>query len=430
MSKASIGDEIFRLVSRLFPINRSLTGNGVRETLEIIREVAPQLNIHEIPSGTKVFDWEVPDEWNVREAWLEDPDGNRIADFRNHNLHLVGYSVPVDKTLSLAELQSHLYSLPGQPNAIPYVTSYYSRNWGFCLPHKEREKLKPGMYRAYIDASLEPGSLTYGEIVLPGETTKEVFLSTYVCHPSMANNELSGPCVTAYLARWLGELPSRRHTYRIVYVPETIGSIAYLSRHLNHLRDKVVAGFNISCVGDDRAYSYLPSRAGDTLADRAALHVLKHLAPAYKAYTYCDRGSDERQYCAPGIDLPIATIMRTRYGDYPEYHTSLDDLTVVSASGLEGGFNVLQRAIEALEADAVPNSTILGEPQMSKRGLRPTVGTKSSYGAAQRTMMNFWVYCDGTRSLLEIADVIGAPIWEVVPIYKELKQAGIITDSP
>lgn len=425
-SAVSAGNEIFQLVSRLFPLNRSLTGNGVRETLRIIQEMLPGLKTYEIPTGTKVFDWVVPNEWNVRQAWLEDPDGLRIADFAKHNLHLVGYSVPVDVQLSLAEMQRHLHSLPEQPDAIPYITSYYSPNWGFCLRHKDRKNMKSGLYHAYIDASLQSGSLTYGELVLPGETEKEVFLSTYVCHPSMANNELSGPCVTTYLAKWLSELPARRYTYRIVFVPETIGSIAYLSRHLDHLRKNVVAGFNVTCIGDDRCYSYLPSRQGDTLSDRAALHVLRHLAPDFKRYTFCDRGSDERQYCAPGVDLPIATIMRSRYGDYPEYHTSLDDLTVVTPSGLAGGFNALQKAIEVLENDARPKSTIIGEPQMGKRGLRPTVGTKTSYDAAQRTMMNLWVYSDGKRSLLEIADVIGVPVWELVPIYEQLKQHGIL----
>jgi aminopeptidase-like protein len=417
---------MFQLASRLFPINRSLTGDGVRETLRIIREILPALEIHEVPSGAEAFDWVIPDEWNVREAWLEGPDGVRIADFAVHNLHLVGYSVPVDVRLTLEELQAHLHSRPEQPDAIPYVTSYYSRAWGFCLRHQDRLQLKPGTYHAYIDASLQPGFLTYGELVLPGRSENEVLLSTYVCHPSMANNELSGPCVTTFLAKWLSGLSSRRYTYRIVFVPETIGAIAYLSRHLAHLKQHVAAGFNITCVGDERCYSYLPSRAGGTLSDRAALHVLKYLAPDFKRYTFCDRGSDERQYCAPGVDLPIATIMRTKYGEYPEYHTSLDDLSVVTADGLGGGFAALQKAIEALESDVWPKSTITGEPQMSKRGLRPTLSSKSSYGEEQRKMMNLWVYSDGRRSLLEIADLIGVPIWEIVPIYEHLKQHGIL----
>jgi aminopeptidase-like protein len=427
-SRPNIGEEIFALASRLYPLNRSLTGEGVRQTLRELAAILPALQIHEVPTGTQVFDWTVPDEWNVREAWLAGPGGERIADFAAHNLHLVGYSVPVDTTVSLEELQPHLYSLPEQPHAIPYVTSYYKERWGFCLRHADRKRLKPGTYRVYIDASLAPGSLSYGELVLPGRTASEVFLSTYVCHPSMANNELSGPTVATYLAKWLSDLPARRYTYRIIFVPETLGAIAYLSRHLDHLKRYVIAGFNITCVGDERCYSYLPSRAGDTLSDRVALHVLKHIAPEFKRYTFCDRGSDERQYCAPGVDLPVASIMRSKYGEYPEYHTSLDDLTLITPAGLAGGFNALKKAIEILENDVLPVSTVIAEPQMSKRGLRPTTGTRTSFDDAQRMMMNLWVYSDGKRSLLEIAEVIGIAVWELLPIYYQLKQHGLVRE--
>lgn len=392
----------------------------------MIQELLPALEIHEVPSGTPAFDWTVPNEWNVQEAWLEDPDGNRIADFSRHNLHLVGYSTPIDRKIDLEELQNHLHSIPDQPAAIPYVTSYYSPQWGFCLAHRDRLKLKPGTYRVYIDATLAPGSLTYGELVLPGKTQREVFLSTYICHPSMANNELSGPCVTAFLAKWLTERDHRRYTYRIIFIPETIGALTYLSRHLNDLKRNVAAGFNVTCIGDERCYSYLPSRSGDTISDKAALHALKHLAPDFKRYTYLERGSDERQYCAPGVDLPIATIMRSKYGQYPEYHTSLDDLTFVTPQGLEGGLIALQKAIEILEYDCKPRVTVIGEPQMSKRGLRPTLGTKTSFDDAQRTMMNILAYSDGVRSLLEIAEIVGKPMWTLIPICEILSKHGLI----
>lgn len=227
--KNNLGQAMHGLAARLWPINRSVMGEGVRETLRILRELLPSLTIYEVPSGTQVFDWIIPNEWNVREAWIEGPDGKRIVDFENHNLHLVSYSLPVNLTLSLEELQAHLHSLPDQPEAIPYITSYYSPHWGFCMRHRDRMQLKPGNYHVYIDATLAPGSLTYGELVIPGGTAQEIFLSTYVCHPSMANNELSGPCVATYLARWLCELPNRRYTYRMVFIPETIGSITYLS---------------------------------------------------------------------------------------------------------------------------------------------------------------------------------------------------------
>lgn len=424
-STQHIGDAMYALATRLWPINRCSTGEGVRETLRVLKELLPNLILHEVPSGTQAFDWTVPNEWNVREAWIEGPDGGRVVDLAEHNLHLVGYSVPVDTVMSLEKLQDHLYSIPEQPTAIPYVTSCYSERWGFCLRHQDRLKLKSGNYRVYIDATLAPGFLTYGELIIPGRTEKEVFLSTYICHPSMANNELSGPCVTAYLAKWLSELPKRRYTYRIVFLPETIGSLTYLSRNIEHLKRHVVAGFNVTCVGDDRCYSYLPSRAGDTLSDRAAVHVLKHLAPDFKKYSYLDRGSDERQYCAPGIDLPVATITRSKYGTYPEYHTSLDDLTLVSANGLMGGYTALRKAIETIECNGIPRVTVLGEPQLGRRGLYPTLSNlsgKSSRDSLKpvRTMMNLIAYCDGSHSLLDIAEIIGVPVWELEPICQKL----------
>ncbi|MDD4975385.1 MAG: DUF4910 domain-containing protein [Bacteriovorax sp.] len=423
----NIGSSIHDLACRLWPINRSITGAGVRETLNVLKELLPKLEVHEVPSGTAVFDWTVPNEWNVKEAWIESADGQRIVDFKNHNLHLVGYSTPVDTIISLEELQTHLYSLPDQPTAIPYITSYYSPRWGFCLSHQERLKLKSGQYHVHIDSTLEAGSLTYGELIIPGESKEEVFLSTYVCHPSMANNELSGPCVTTYLAKWINELPKRHYTYRIIFIPETIGSITYLSKNLNHLKQNVIAGFNITCIGDNRDYSFLPSRSGDTLSDRVALHVLKYHAKDFKSYSFLDRGSDERQYCSPGVDLPVATVMRSKYAEYPEYHTSLDDLTLITPEGLEGGFTVLQKAIETIENNCIPKVTVLGEPQLGKRGLYPTLSTKETH-AKVRTMMDMIAYSDGTISMLEIAEIIKKPMTEMIPIYRALYDCGLLID--
>jgi aminopeptidase-like protein len=425
MNDQTIGAQMHGWARDLFPICRSLTGDGVRATLTYIQERLPGLQIFSVPSGTQAFDWTVPDEWAIRDAYVLDESGTRIIDFKANNLHVVGYSEPVDQYLDLEELNKHLYSLSEQPNAIPYITSYYARRWGFCLTHKQREKLKPGRYRAVIDSDLKPGVLNYAELVLPGQGEQEVMLSTYVCHPSMANNELSGPVVTLALARWLMSLEKRRYTYRIVFISETIGSIVYLSRNFEHLKRQVKAGFNITCIGDDRCYSYLPSRAGDTLSDRAALHVLKHIDPEFNRYSWLDRGSDERQYCAPGIDLPIATIMRSKYGEYPEYHTSLDDLSLVTPDGLKGGFSALQQAILAVEHNVLPQTTALCEPQLGKRGLYPTLSTKES-GEQVRAMMNLISYCDGQHELLDIAETIGEPMGKLVDILKPLVAHGLI----
>ena len=421
-----IGNDIHALAKRLWAINRSITGDGVRETLSKIKEVIPELSICEAPSGTQVFDWTIPKEWRVRDAYIVTPSGKKICEFKKNNLHLVGYSTPISKKISLSELQDHLFSLPSQPNAIPYITSYYKERWGFCLTHEQRGRLEDGEYEAFIDSELFDGSLTYGEILIKGKSNKEIFISTYVCHPSMANNELSGPCVTTFLAKRLSEANQLRYSYRLIFIPETIGSITYLSKNIDHLKKSVVAGFNVSCVGDNRDYSYLPSRSGNTLSDQIAKHVLKYTCSTYKSYTWGDRGSDERQYCAPGVDLPIASIMRTKYGMYDEYHTSLDDLiNVVTAEGLDGGFNAIWNAIEALERNIYPKIKVLCEPQLGKRGLYPTLSTKAS-GAEVRLMMDLITWADGTRSLIEIAELCSSPVWELYPIVDKLSSHNLM----
>jgi len=416
------GVSMHELCEKLFPICRSITGDGFRESLAIIKNdmQLDNLQFFEVATGTQCFDWEVPKEWNIRDAYILTPDGKKICDFKVSNLHVVGYSTPVNQEISLEMLQNHLYSLPNQPDAIPYITSYYQERWGFCLTEQQRETLKPGTYQVYIDSELTAGSLTYGELVIAGDTEQEVFLSSYLCHPSMANNELSGPVVTAFLAKWLLSLPSRKYTYRIIIIPETIGSITYLSRHYQEMKKNIIAGFNITCVGDDRTYSYLPSRTGDTLADQVAKHVLAHTYPDYMSYSFLDRGSDERQYCSSGIDLPVCSIMRSKYGCYPEYHTSLDDLELVTANGLLGSYQVLKKAIQCLEANETLTSTVLGEPQLGKRGLYPTIGTKEG-GKVVQNMMDFLAYCDGVSSNLEIAEKIKVPLWELNDIINQLK---------
>ena len=417
---SNIGEEIHNFAKELWPLNRSITGNGVRETLKQTQKILPNLKIHEVASGTQVFDWIVLKEWEVKEAWIKKPSGKKICDFSTNNLHLVGYSKPIHQKISKKELDKHLFSSPEQPSAIPYVTSYYKERWGFCISEFERKKLEDGDYEVFINSSLFNGSLTYGELVINGRLNDEIFISTYTCHPSMANNELSGLCVTTFLAKWVQDLKDLKYTYRIVFIPETIGSITYLSRNLNYLKKHVFAGFNVSCIGDNRAYSYLPSRQGNTISDKVAKHVLKFIDPNYKAYRWADRGSDERQYCAPKIDLPIASIMRTKYGQYDEYHTSLDDLvSVVTPEGLAGGFNALRRSIETLERNGYPTTTVFGEPQLGKRGLYPTLSKKNS-ASEIRLMMNLITWSDGKKSLLEIAELCDVAIWELYPFLDKL----------
>lgn len=422
------GQQMYQWIRDLFPICRSITGNGVRDTLDYLGNALPGLQRHEVPTGYQAFDWEVPNEWNIRDAYVADEAGNRLIDFKSHNLHVVNYSEPVDTWIDLDALQDHLYSLPDQPDAIPYITAYYKRTWGFCLRHADRERLPRGRYHVVIDSTLEPGHLTYADLVLPGTSKREVLISTYICHPSMANNELSGPAVVTALARWLMRR-DRNLTYRFVFIPETIGSIVYLSRHLDHMRRWTVAGWVVSCVGDDRAYSMLASRDGDTLTDRLTRNVLRHHAGSFQAYDYLwpERGSDERNYCAPGVDLPVVGVMRTKYGYYPEYHTSLDDLDLVTPDGLSGALSVLRQCVEALEANGYWRTTVIGEPRLGKRGLYHTMNTPGC-GNDDNTMimMNLLAYCDGTRDLVSVADRINAAVTDCIPIVKTLERHGLV----
>jgi aminopeptidase-like protein len=425
ISTLDTGNEMYRLLERLWPICRSITGQGVRETLSILRQTLPNLLLHAIPSATKCLDWTVPDEWNIRDAYIITPNGEKICDFKKNNLHVVGYSHPVNTALDLDQLQNHLYSLPNIPNAIPYITSYYKPHWGFCISQKERDRLTYGQYKVVIDSTIAPGMLDFADLYIRGESDEEVFLSTYICHPSMANNELSGPVVAAFLAKWLASMPLTHYSYRFSFVPETIGAIAYLSKNINHLRKSVKAGFMISCVGDDRAYGFMSSRATNTLSDRAAKHALKHHAGIFKSFSYLDRGSDERQYCSPGVDLPIASIFRSKYDTYPEYHTSLDNLTFVSPKGLLGGLNAFQRAIQVIEANDTYIAKIYGEPNLGSRGLYPTISTNDTLKIVSK-ITNIFSYSDGEHDLIDIAEMLNTPVWELSKIAGELESHSLI----
>ncbi|MEM9035775.1 MAG: aminotransferase class I/II-fold pyridoxal phosphate-dependent enzyme [Actinomycetota bacterium] len=422
------GDVLHNWASELFPICRSLTGDGVRSTLRHLQGLLPELVLHEVPSGSRALDWTVPDEWNLRSAWIEGPDGERIIDAADHNLHVLGYSEPVDLVMTREELEPHLHSRPEQPDAIPYVTSYYARRWGFCLTQHQRDALGDGPFRVRIDATLAPGSLTYADAVLPGETDEEVLISSYVCHPSMANNELSGPVVATAIGRWLRRLPNRRYTYRIVLAPETIGALVYLERHLDHLRQRVRAGWQVTCVGDERAWSFMPSRNGDSLADRISRHVLDHAVGGYDRCSFLDRGSDERQYCAPGVDLPLVSIMRSRYGTYPEYHTSLDDLSLVTPTGLGDSLAVLRDCLVVLERSRRWRSTVVGEPQLGRRGLYPTLSRQGDHVTA-RGLVDVLAYADGSRDLVGLADALGRPAAEVAEMADTLAAHDLLEDA-
>jgi aminopeptidase-like protein len=432
MTTSNIGTQMYSWVCDLFPICRSLTGDGNRETLDYLNRLLDgKLSIYEVPTGYQAFDWTVPKEWKIREAWIKNESGEKIVDFAANNLHLVGYSTPINTKISLDELQQHLYSLPDQPDAIPYVTSYYKERWGFCVTDNFRKTLKNEQYHCFIDSELFDGSLTYADLIIQGEIEDEIFLSTYFCHPSMANNELSGPAVTTALVQWLLE-EKRQYTYRIIFIPETIGSLIYLSKNLETMKKRTKAGFVITCVGDDRTYSLLHSRLGNTLADKAALSVLKNRdnnkhngKNTFVEYSFLSRGSDERQYGAPGIDLPIVSIMRTKYGEYPEYHTSLDNLELVTPEGLFGAYDVIKRTIIALEKNRTYQVQCLGEPQLGKRGLYPTISTKNS-GNEVRNMMNFIAYCDGKYDLFDIQDKIGISIDELFLIAEKLENSELI----
>ena len=424
--------KMINLIKKLWPINRSLTGEGNRKTLKILKSICNSLKIREIKSGKKVFDWKIPLEWNVKEAWIKDTNNKVIIDFKKNNLHLVGYSIPVKKKIELNILKKKIFSLKDQPNAIPYVTSYYKKDWGFCMPYNLKKKMKKKFYKVFIDSKFKTGSLSFGEILIKGKSKKEVFFSTYICHPSMANNELSGPCVAINLAKWISNQKKLNYSYRFVFVPETIGSIAYIHKNFKKLKRNVFAGFNLTCLGDERCYSYLPSRNGNTYSDNVAKHVLYHIDKNFKRYSWLSRGSDERQYCAPGVDLPIATVMRSKYGTYPEYHTSLDKIgSVVTEKGLRQSLRLYKKIVFTIENDFKPKTSIkpktniVCEPMLSKRNLYPTLSVKKRDKDSHH-MLNFLSFCDGNHTLLEISDKISLKFDKVFNYYLIFKNNRVL----
>lgn len=408
MPSAEIEKRLETYFDRLWPICRSLTGGGVRETLDILSEIVP-MERYRVPSGTQVFDWTVPKEWNIREAYIITPDGERIADLQENNLHIMSYSIPVDQEMTFDELRPHLRTLPSMPKAIPYVTSYYRETWGFCLSHEQLESLpKKGKYKVYIDSTLEDGHLDYGEAVLPGTTGREVLFSTYVCHPSMANNELSGPLVQAFIYQQLAQMKDRKYTYRFVFAPETIGIIAYLDRIGDQLKKNLDAGYVITCVGDRGALTYKRSKRPDSLADRVAEHVLKYSGKEYRMIDFAVGGSDERQYCSPGFNLPVGSLMRTPYQRYKEYHTSFDNKDLISFAHLRDTIETYVDFVKVLELnDNYRNAVQHCEPQLGKRGLYPDSVDPDANRESLHNLLHLLSFADGETSLIDIAEKRG-----------------------
>ncbi len=410
----------------LFPICRSITGNGTLKTLKIIKKNFPNFKIIKVKSGTRVFDWKVPNEWNIKDAYIIDKYNKKIVSFKKNNLHLVGYSKPLSKILSKKKLFQHIYSLPDKPNAIPYVTSYYKKQWGFCITHRQKLKFdkkykKSDMFKIIINSNFNSkGNLSYGELILKGKSKQEILISTYICHPSMANNELSGITVSMGLIDYFSKINNLQKTLRFIFIPETIGSITYLSKNLSYLKQNVIGGYNLSCIGDERQHSCMFSKYESSPSDESLVEAYKKLKVKYKTYSFLNRGSDERQFNSPGVDLSISSIFRSKYGEYPEYHTSLDNFNVVTLKGIKGGFEVAKTAINILLKKIIPENKILCEPQMSKRGMYPTI-SRNKQDITTKTYMNFLQYADGKNSLKKISRLINISENMAVKVYSRLK---------
>lgn len=425
MKSTGIGKKIYDLCADLFPICRSITGAGVRQSLSILQEHIP-LEIHEISSGTEVFDWTVPKEWNIREAWIKDEKGNTIVDFKHHNLHILNYSIPIHKKMSLVELKKHLYTLPEQPSLIPYRTSYYQENWGFCLTYEQYQTLKDGNYEVFIDTCLDPGYLSYGEYFIPGKIKEEVLFSAHICHPSLANDNLSGICLLVYLAKYLRERENR-YSYRFLFAPGTIGSITWLARNeskTKHIKHGIVA----SLLGDGGAFTYKKSRQETSEIDQVAAYVLKNSKLFYQLKDFLPYGYDERQFCSPGFNLPVGNLSRSQFGSFPEYHTSADNLDFIQPKYLGESYEVYQQIIKVLEANYRPvNLKPKCEPQLGKRGLYKALGGQNDQQSMQMAMLWVLNYSDGSRSLLEIADKSDIPFDIISKVGKILEDHQLIS---
>src|SRR6516162_1014426 len=416
------------LIEELFPICRSITGGGVRRTLSILQRHIP-LEVHEVPSGTTILDWTVPREWNIRGAHIIDQDGARIVDFAASNLHVVQYSRPIDAVMPLSELRPHLHSLPDEPDWIPYRTSYYNENWGFCLTHHQLSSLADGLYRVVIDSDLAPGHLSYGELLIPGESEDTVLFSCHICHPSLANDNLSGIGVATMLARHIQTL-RRRYSYRFLFIPGTIGSLTWLARNEDKVQS-ITHGLVLSCLGDAGSMTYKQSRRGDTTIDRIVAHVLHHETVPHRIRSFVPYGYDERQYCSPGFDLPVGCLMRTPNGEYPEYHSSADNLSLLRSESLAHSLAVLRRIVAVIEGDAVYRScNQKGEPQLGRRGLYAAMGGQRSADYDQMALLWVLNLADGRHSLLGMAERAGVPFATLRAAANALLAVDLLEPAP
>lgn len=423
--------QIEHYFDRLWPITRSLTGEGNRKTLKILSEII-DLEITEVPCGTQCFDWHIPPEWNIKEAWIKDSKGNMILDFTDNNLHILGYSETFRGILRYEELITHLYTLPEQPDLVPYLTSYYKRRWGFCLSHNQFLLLdRDEIYEVLIDSSLnDKGSMTIGEAIIKGKTEKEVLFSTYICHPSLANNELSGPLVSAFIYKKLKEYKYLRYTYRFIFVQETIGSIYSLSVKGELWKKNLIAGFVITCIGDKGIFTYKKSRRGNALPDRAVETILHQTEKEFNIIEFFPSGSDERQFCSPGFNLPVGSLMRTMYGKYPEYHTSADNKDFISFEAMEKSVLKYLEVIEVMEKnERYINTMPYCEPQLGKRGLYPDLGSQKGTESFVEAMMWILNLTDGSNDLIAISEKSKISIKELIPIVKTLIENGILKNE-
>lgn len=424
-------DKIEKYFDKLWPITRSLTGDGNRKSLKILSELV-DLEISEIPSGTQCFDWTIPPEWNIKEAWIKDSKGNKIVDLSENNLHILGYSEPFYGKMSFQELKSNLYTLPKQPDLIPYLTSYYRRRWGFCLAHNRLLQLDQNeTYEVFVDSSLnENGSMTIGEAIIKGKSNKEILFSTYICHPSLASNELSGPLVSAFLFNSLKEVQNLKYTYRFIFVPETIGSIYSLSVNGEHWKKHLKAGFVVTCIGDNGNFTYKKSRIGNSLPDRAVETILNQTEMDFNIVDFFPSGSDERQFCSPGFNLPVGSLMRTMYGTYPEYHTSADNKEFVSFEAMEQSIQKYLDVIELIEKnEKYINKMPYCEPQLGKRGLYPTLGSQKGTDDFVEAMMWILNLSDGENDLITIAEKSKIPVKDLLLVVEKLIETGILENE-